>query len=46
MALVHPQREKSHDWHLIGLVLVVFGVIALSVPCVKMAVDQFFSLIH
>ena len=45
MALVHHQQDRSHDWHLIGLVVVVFGVIALSVPCVKMAVDQFFSLI-
>lgn len=45
MALVHHEPDKTHDWHLCGLVLVVFGVIALSVPCVKMAVDQVFALI-
>jgi hypothetical protein len=45
MALVHHQPDRSHDWSLIGLFLVVIGLIALSVPCVKMAVDQFFSLI-
>ncbi len=46
MALVHHQPDRTHDWSLIGLVLVVFGVLALSVPCVKMAVDQFFALIR
>jgi hypothetical protein len=43
MSLVqHPDR--SHDLSLVGLILVVFGIIAAAVPCLKMAVDQLFSL--
>jgi hypothetical protein len=45
MALVHHEPDRTHDWHLCGLFLVVIGAIALSVPVVKMAVDQFFALI-
>lgn len=45
MALVHHEPDRTHDWHLCGLFLVIIGAIALSVPVVKMAVDQFFSLI-
>jgi hypothetical protein len=45
MALVQHEPDRTHDWHLCGLFLVVIGAIALSVPLVKMAVDQFFALI-
>lgn len=46
MALVHDhQPDRAHDLALVGLVLVVFGIIAAAVPCLKMAVDQVFSLI-
>jgi hypothetical protein len=45
MALVHDHRDRTRDLSLVGLVLVVFGIIAVSVPCLKMAVDQCFSLI-
>jgi hypothetical protein len=44
MALVH-HPDRSQDLALIGLVLVVFGIIAAAVPCLKICVDQFFSLI-
>lgn len=45
MALVHHhQADRKHDLALVGLVLVVFGIIALAVPCAKMAIDQAFSL--
>ncbi|HEY2034249.1 MAG TPA: hypothetical protein VGH02_11240 [Rhizomicrobium sp.] len=47
MSLVHHhhQPDRAHDLALVGLVVVVFGIIAAAVPCLKMAVDQFFSLI-
>ena len=46
MALVHDHRpDRAHDFALVGLVLVVFGIIAAAVPFLKMAVDQFFALI-
>jgi hypothetical protein len=45
MALVHDHQDRSRDLSLIGLVLVVFGIIAVSVPCLKMAVDQLFALL-
>ena len=35
--------DRSRDLSLIGLVLAVGAIIAVSVPCVKIAVDQFFS---
>jgi hypothetical protein len=44
MSLVH-HPDRSHDLSLIGLILVVFGIIAAAVPCLKVAVDQLFSLI-
>jgi hypothetical protein len=44
MALVH-HPDRSQDLALVGLVLVVFAIIAAAVPCLKIAVDQFFSLI-
>ncbi len=46
MALVHHHRPgQTHDLSLVGLALVVFGIIALAVPCLKWAVDQLFALI-
>jgi len=45
MALVHDHRDRSRDISLVGLVLVVFGIIAVSVPCLKLAVDQFFAFL-
>ncbi len=46
MALVqHHHSSRAHDLSLIGLVLVVFGIIALAIPGLKLAVDQAFSLI-
>ncbi len=45
MALVH-QPDRSHDLSLVVLVLVIFGIIAAAIPCLKMAVDQFFSLVQ
>ncbi len=44
MALVH-ETDRPRDLSLVGLVLVVFGIIAVAVPCLKMAIDQLFSLI-
>ena len=47
MALVHHHEpDRVHDWSLVGLVVVVFGIIAAAVPCLKMAVDQLFYLIQ
>jgi hypothetical protein len=43
MSLVH-HPDRSHDLSLVGLVLVVFGIIAATVPCLKMAVDKLFLL--
>ena len=43
MSLVH-HPDRSHDLSLVGLVLVVFGIIAAAVPCLKMAVDKLFLL--
>jgi hypothetical protein len=44
MGLVrHPDR--TDDLSLIGLILAVVAIVAAAVPCVKMAVDQFFQLI-
>ncbi|HEY1629833.1 MAG TPA: hypothetical protein VGF56_00860 [Rhizomicrobium sp.] len=43
MSLVHPSGP-TRDWSLVGLAVVVFGIIALAVPCLKLAVDQLFSL--
>ncbi len=44
MALVHqPNTHRTPDLAIIGLVLVVFGIIAVSIPCLKMAIDQVFA---
>ena len=46
MALVHQHLPgRRQDWSLVGLVVVIFAIIALAVPCAKMAIDQLFSLI-
>jgi hypothetical protein len=45
MALVHHHEpDRVHDWSLVGLVAVIFGIIALAVPFVRMAIDQIFGL--
>ena len=44
MSLVH-HPDRSHDLSLIGLVLVIFAIIAAAVPCLKLAVDQAWSLL-
>jgi hypothetical protein len=44
MALVH-HRDRSHDLSLVGLFLVVIGIIAAAVPCMKVLVDRLFSLV-
>ncbi|MEJ0024851.1 MAG: hypothetical protein WDN01_02385 [Rhizomicrobium sp.] len=45
MALVHhPHPHRTHDLAVVGLVLVVFGIIAAAIPCLKMAIDQLFAL--
>jgi hypothetical protein len=44
MALVH-RPDRSHDLSLVGLFLVVVGIIAAAVPCMKLLVDRLFSLI-
>ncbi len=44
MALVHhPHSHRAPNLAIIGLVLVVFGIIAVSIPCLKMAIDQIFA---
>jgi len=46
MALVHNhQTDRTHDLSLVGLVLVVFGIIALAVPSARFVIDQLFSLV-
>jgi hypothetical protein len=45
MALVHhPEPDRSRDLALIGLVVVIFGIIAAAVPCLKTLVDGLFRL--
>ena len=45
MALVHhPEPDRTRDLALIGLALVVFGIIAAAVPCLKVCVDGLFRL--
>jgi len=45
MALVrHHEPAWVRDVALVGLVLVVFGIIAAAIPCLKMCVDWFFGL--
>jgi hypothetical protein len=46
MALVHHhQPDRGHDLALVGLVLVVFGIIAVAVPLARFIIDQLFSLV-
>jgi hypothetical protein len=45
MALVHHHEpDRARDLALVGLALVVFGIIAAAVPCLKFCVDGFFRL--
>jgi hypothetical protein len=45
MALVHRHEpDRSHDLALVGLALVVFAIIAATVPCLKVCVDGIFGL--
>mgnify|MGYP001600151502 CR=1 FL=1 len=44
MALVH-HTDRRHDLSLIGLVLVVFAIIAVAAFCVRLIMDQVFSLL-
>ena len=44
MSLVH-HADRTRDLSLVGLVLVVFGIIAAAVPCLKLAVDQLFAML-
>lgn len=37
-------RTEIHDLALVGLALVVFGIIAAAVPCLKVCVDGLFGL--
>ena len=40
----HPEPDRTHDAALVGLALVVFGIIAAAVPCLKVVVDAFFRM--
>ena len=44
MAFVH-RPDRAHDLSLVGLFLVVIGIIAAAVPCMKLIVDRLFSLV-
>jgi hypothetical protein len=45
MALVHRHEpDRSRDLALMVLVLVVFGIIAAAVPCLKICVDGMFAV--
>jgi hypothetical protein len=45
MAVVHHHEpDRSHDLALVWLALVVFGIIAASVPLLKVCVDGCFGL--
>jgi hypothetical protein len=43
MALI-DHSSRGHDLSIIGLVIVVFGILAASASCLKIAMDQLFSL--
>ena len=43
MALVH-EPDRAHDFHLCGLFLVVFGIIAAAVPFLQIVVSHIFAL--
>jgi hypothetical protein len=45
MALVHHHEpDRSRDLALVALALVVFGIIAAAVPCLKFCVDGVFAV--
>jgi hypothetical protein len=45
MALVHHHEpDRAHDAALVILAVVIFGIIAAAVPCLKACVDGFFAL--
>ena len=45
MALVHHHEpDRARDFALVGLALVVFGIVAAAVPCLKICVDAAFRL--
>ncbi len=45
MSLVHRHEpNRVHNLALLGLVLVVFGIIAVAVPLSKVCIDSIFAL--
>ncbi|HWA91087.1 MAG TPA: hypothetical protein VG889_13705 [Rhizomicrobium sp.] len=47
MALVHHHEpDRRRDLALVGLALVLFGIIAAAVPCLKIMVDLAFRLVQ
>jgi hypothetical protein len=44
MALV-DRPDRLHDLALVGLVFIVFGILAAAASLAKMVLDQFFSLV-
>ena len=47
MALVHTHEpHRSRDIALVGLVAVVFAIIAAAVPFLKICVDTCFAFLH
>jgi len=47
MALVHTHEpDVRQDIALVGLALVVCGIIAAAVPCLKFCVDMCFGLLQ
>jgi hypothetical protein len=45
MALVHREPTAADDLSVLGLIVAIIAIIAAAVPCIKTAVDGFFSLI-
>lgn len=46
MAVIHHHEpDRGRDLALLGLVLVLFGIIAISIPCLKVCVDYAFRLV-
>lgn len=43
MAIVH-EPDRTHDLSLCGLALVVFGIIAISIPVLQIVVSQLFAI--
>jgi hypothetical protein len=47
MALAHHHEpDRRRDLALVGLVFVLFGIIAAAVPCLKLCVDFLFRLVQ